>query len=108
MPNNGRSEAAGGEPLDPADDRLRDANEQLTLTVLRVQEQAEELDRVLKTLVASAVTLQTKNDDLEKFHDMVVGRELRLAELEKHVTQLQAKLDQMTSEARPRKTEPSA
>jgi DNA repair ATPase RecN len=102
MPNKRKRGAAAVGAPNPANARLRDANEQLTLAVLRVQEQAEELERVVRALKASEGGLQTKNDELEKFHDMVVGRELRLAELEKQVTRLQAKIDQLTSEAKTR------
>jgi DNA repair ATPase RecN len=98
MPDKEKSDAAGVGPPDPADDRLRDVNEQLTLAMLRVQEQAEELERIVRALKASEASLQTKNNELEKFHDMVVGRELKLVELEKQVTRLQAKIDQLTSE----------
>lgn len=102
MPDKEKKQAAAVGPPDPADDRLRDVNEQLTLAVLRVQEQAEELERLVRTLKASGAGLQTKNEELEKFHDLVVGRELRIVELEKQVTRLQAKIDQLTSEANAR------
>jgi PAS domain S-box-containing protein len=59
---------------------------------------AEELERVVSALKASEAELQTKNDELEKFHDMIVGRELKLVELKKQVTRLQGKIDELTSE----------
>jgi hypothetical protein len=102
MPDEGKGEAAGVGPPDRPDDRLRDVNQQLALAVLRVQEQAEELERVVRALKASEGNLQTKNDELEKFHDMVVGRELRLVELERQVTRLQATIDQLTAEKKAR------
>jgi prefoldin subunit 5 len=98
MPNTENHDAGTVGPPDPADGRLRDVNQRLTLAVLRVQEQAEELERVIGALKATETGLQTKNDELEKFHDIVVGRELRLVELEKQVARLQAVIDQLTAE----------
>jgi predicted nucleic acid-binding Zn-ribbon protein len=97
MPNTENNASAAAGPPDPAADRLREVNERLTLAMLRVQEQAEELERVVRALKASEADLHTKNNELEKFHDMVVGRELRIMELEKEVTRLQAKIDLLTS-----------
>jgi DNA repair ATPase RecN len=98
MPDKEKKEGAGVGPPDSADDRLRDINEQLTLAVLRVQEQAEELERVVRALKASEAGLQMKNNELENFYDIVVGRELKLVELERQVTRLQARIDELTSE----------
>ncbi|MER3423563.1 MAG: hypothetical protein C4293_10350, partial [Nitrospiraceae bacterium] len=49
MPNEGNPEGSG-QP-DVADNRLRDANEQLTLTALRAQEQTEESAQRYRDLV---------------------------------------------------------
>jgi hypothetical protein len=42
----------------------------------------------VERLTASQRDLQDKIDDLEQFHDVVVGRELKMIELEKQVKDL--------------------
>lgn len=112
MPNETQIEATGG-PSDvvhvqrtPAD-KLRDANEQLTLATLRAQLEAEasagiaeQLRQFVSKLEASEIALQEKNEELENFHEIVVGRELKMMQLEKENEQLRKEVDRLKSEAR--------
>jgi hypothetical protein len=86
-------------------DKLRDANEQLTLATLRAQVEAEasagiaeQLRRLVSKLEASETALQEKNEELENFHDIVVGRELKMMQLEKENEQLLKEVDRLKSE----------
>jgi PAS domain S-box-containing protein len=54
----------------------------------QIQDLNDELRRKVQELEESKQTLQDKNDDLEKFHDLVVGRELKMIELESEVRKL--------------------
>lgn len=112
MPNVTQTEATG-EPAGvvhdqrtPAD-KLRDANEQLTLATLRAQVEAEasagiaeQLRRLVSKLEASETALHEKNEELENFHDIVVGRELKMMQLEKENEQLLKEVNRLKSEAR--------
>ena len=65
----------------------------LTLTsVVRVALQSRvrqyEVRDLVERLTASQTELQEKIHDLERFHDVVVGRELKMIELEKQVEEL--------------------
>ncbi|WP_447977216.1 response regulator [Candidatus Nitrospira bockiana] len=51
-----------------------------------------EYERMLRDLQQSKAELQEKIHDLEKFEEVVVGRELRMIELEKELEQLREKL----------------
>jgi PAS domain S-box-containing protein len=52
----------------------------------------EERERLLAELLESRRLLQEKVDELEGFHDAVVGRELKMMELEKEVINLRQQL----------------
>jgi hypothetical protein len=54
----------------------------------KVQQLNEELQRKVRELEDSKAELQEKNEDLESFHDVVVGRELKMMELEKELSKL--------------------
>jgi hypothetical protein len=43
---------------------------------------------LVERLTASQTELQEKIQDLEQFHDVVVGRELKMIELEKQIEEL--------------------
>jgi FixJ family two-component response regulator len=65
----------------------------LTLTsivrvALRSRVHQYEMRDLVERLTASQTQLQEKNNDLEQFHDVVVGRELKMMELEKQVEEL--------------------
>jgi PAS domain S-box-containing protein len=49
--------------------------------------------KLMRELKASQLNLQEKVSDLEKFQEAVVGRELRMIELEKELKALQERLD---------------
>jgi PAS domain-containing protein len=51
-----------------------------------------EYERVMEELEKSKATLQDKVRDLELFHDVVVGRELKMMQLEKEIAMLREKL----------------
>jgi len=65
----------------------------LTLTsvvrvALRSRVRQYEVRHLVERLTASQTELQEKIHDLERFHDVVVGRELKMIELEKQVEEL--------------------
>lgn len=95
----------GQQASEPAD-KLRDANEQLTLATLRAQVEAEasasiaeQLRGVVSKLETSETAMQEKNEELENFHDIVVGRELKMMQLEKENEQLQREVNRLRAEA---------
>lgn len=109
MPN--EVHVATGQPADVVNDQhtpieyLRDANEHLTLAALQAQAEAEtlggmaqQLRGLVTKLEASETTLREKNEELENFYDIVVGRELSMMRLEKENKQLQREVDQLRSE----------
>ena len=46
---------------------------------------------LVERLTASQSELQDKISDLEQFHDVVIGRELKMIELEKQVKELKGR-----------------
>jgi hypothetical protein len=65
----------------------------LTLTsvvrvALRSRARQYEVRDLVERLTTSQSELQDKITDLEQFHDVVIGRELKMIELEKHVEEL--------------------
>jgi hypothetical protein len=50
----------------------------------------------VERLTASQIALQEKIHDLEQFHDVVVGRELKMIELEKQVEELKRSAHMVT------------
>ncbi len=112
MPNEMHVEATHLQPEVVKDhftpmETLQDANEHLTLATLHAQEDAEasaglseKLRRLVQKLEASEAALWEKNMELEKFHDLVVDRELTLIRVEKENGQLRLELDRLRSEAR--------
>jgi PAS domain S-box-containing protein len=56
------------------------------------------LQQVVRELETSLADLQERNEELEKFHDITVGRELKMMQLEKEVERLQRELEKLTSE----------
>jgi PAS domain S-box-containing protein len=51
------------------------------------------LQQLVRELKASRADLQERNEELEKFHDMTVDRELKMMQLEKEVERLQRELE---------------
>jgi len=58
---------------------------------------AERLDRLVTKLEASEKALKERNAELENFHDIVVGRELKMSRLEKEIERLQQEVTRLTS-----------
>src|SRR5215831_4313070 len=58
-------------------------------------------ERVVRDLRASQAELQEKILDLEKFEEVVVGRELKMISLEKEIETLRAQLEKMKAEGQP-------
>ena len=56
----------------------------------QIQDLNDELRRKVQELEESKQTLQERNDDLEKFHDLVVGRELKMMDLERELSKLKS------------------
>src|SRR5438876_594706 len=56
-------------------------------------------EKILRDLEQSKAELQEKILDLEKFEEVVVGRELKMIALEKEVEKLQRELNQLKAEA---------
>lgn len=61
-----------------------------------------EYEKVVRDLERSKEELQEKNEDLEKFHDVVVGRELKMMQLEKDAQELQKELAKVKGERKDR------
>jgi transcriptional regulator with GAF, ATPase, and Fis domain len=61
-------------------------------TVQALRESQDQLRRTVVDLECSREALQEKVKDLETFHDVVVGRELKMMELEQEVTELRQAL----------------
>ena len=64
----------------------------LLVDVTELKRQAEEHRELNAQLKASQARLQEKIDELEKFAEVTVGRELRMIELEKEVEHLRSRL----------------
>jgi PAS domain S-box-containing protein len=75
-----------------AEEALRQANEQLER---RAVERTQELQEVNRKLERQKEELQEKIDQLEKFHDVVVGRELKMIKLEKDIKTLQEEVEKL-------------
>jgi len=84
--------------LNEEKDTVRQVKRLLANLVEREQAEAE-LRKTLKKLEASQSALQDKINDLEKFEDVVIGRELKMAELEKENRELRA--ERLNSASRP-------
>jgi len=70
-----------------AEEQLREAHQQLEQ---RVKDRTRELEEANRAL-------QEKNRELEEFADVVVGRELRMIELEKEIKRLREELDRVSA-----------
>jgi GAF domain-containing protein len=68
-----------------AEDKIRVLNEAL-------MQKVEEYERVVRELERSRADLQEKVEELEKFEEAVVGRELKMIELEKDVERLRSRI----------------
>jgi len=82
--------------LKQAEESLRNYRDELEV---RVQQRTNELaaslkekEGLLEDLKRSELVLQEKLDDLEKFHDVTVGRELKMIEMEKELQRLRREL----------------
>ncbi|MGH7232455.1 MAG: hypothetical protein ACREJU_14015, partial [Nitrospiraceae bacterium] len=67
------------------EEKLHHLNAELT-------KQVQAYEAVVKELKTSKDTLEEKNEALERFHDVVVDRELKMIELEKEVQKLKQRL----------------
>ena len=75
--------------LSEANAQLHKAREE---SEVRVHERTADLQAALKKLEASQMELQQKIEDLENFHEVVVGRELKMIALEKELETLKRRL----------------
>lgn len=71
------------------EERLREAHQQLEQRVIERTHELEEANRAL----------QEKNRELEEFADVVVGRELKMIDLEKEVKRLREELERLNCDA---------
>lgn len=55
------------------------------------------LQQLVRELETSRADLQERNEELERFHDITVGRELKMMHAEKEVKRLQRELDALAS-----------
>jgi predicted nucleic acid-binding Zn-ribbon protein len=55
-------------------------------------QKVEEYERVVRELERSRADLQEKVEELEKFEEAVVGRELKMIELEKELERLRSRI----------------
>lgn len=92
-------------PAEVVTEKLRNANEHLTLATLQAQVEAEtstataeRLSRLVVDLEASQKELREKNEELENFHTMVVGRELNMMRLEKENERLRREVTSLKSQ----------
>ena len=79
---------------------LRDADGKL-IGAIGILRDMRAYERVVRDLRASQTELQEKIADLEKFEEVVVGRELKMIALEKEVEILRRQLEKMTPEGQP-------
>jgi C4-dicarboxylate-specific signal transduction histidine kinase len=68
-----------------AEEALKEAKNKLEKRVLERTAELKEVN----------ITLQERLADLEQFHDVVVGRELKLIELEKEIQRLRHEIDRL-------------
>src|SRR5581483_11236791 len=75
-----------------------DGSAQLHGLLLDISEskRAAELQQLVGKLEESEAMLREKNEELEKFHDIVVDRELTMIRLEREVERLRRKLNMLT------------
>src|SRR3989449_909723 len=78
---------------------LRDADGKV-IGAIGILRDMREYEKVVRDLEESKAELQEKILDLEKFEEVVVGRELKMIALEKEVEKLQRELDQLKAESR--------
>ena len=76
---------------------LRDANGKV-IGAIGILRDMRAYERVLSDLRASQAELQEKILDLEKFEEVVVGRELKMIALEKEVESLRQQLERLKTE----------
>ena len=63
-----------------------------------LDQQVQAYAAVVRDLKASQAELQEKINDLEKFEEVVVGRELKMIALEKEIAALQRERDRLKAE----------
>src|SRR5204863_6801026 len=76
---------------------LRDADGKL-IGAIGILRDMRAYERVVRDLRASQAELQEKILDLEKFEEVVVGRELKMIALEKEVESLRQQLERLKTE----------
>jgi hypothetical protein len=72
----------------------------LLLDITESKAQAERLRQVIRDLEASQASLKEKVEELEKFQDLTIGRELKMIQLEKELAHLQRELAKLQSDRR--------
>jgi septal ring factor EnvC (AmiA/AmiB activator) len=66
------------------------AQQQIERLNADLAKQVDAHQSAIRQLQAATTALKEKNEELEQFHDIVVGRELKMIELEKELRKLQS------------------
>ncbi len=74
--------------------QLRQTQEQIRQLNESLLQKIRDYEQVMKDLRASRISLQQSVNELERFEEAVIGRELKMASLEKEVEELRKKLGQ--------------
>ncbi len=74
--------------------RLRQAQEQVRQLNESLLQKITDYEQIMKDLRTSRISLQQTVNDLERFEEAVIGRELKMASLEKEVEELRKELGQ--------------
>ena len=74
--------------------RLRQAQEQVRRLNESLLQKVTDYEQVMKDLRTSRASLQQAVNELERFEEVVIGRELKMASLEKEVEKLRRELGQ--------------
>lgn len=70
----------------------------LLLDITQSKRTEATLQQLVRELETSRADLQERNEELEKFHDITISRELKMMQVEKEVERLQRELEKLTSE----------
>jgi chromosome segregation ATPase len=89
-----------------AEERIKALNAQLVSDLAQRQNLVEQLQDERQRLEKSQIQLQEKITDLEQFHDVVVGRELKMVELGKEVGRLRAEVAVLKPQATTQPSQP--
>lgn len=74
--------------------QLRQTQEQIRQLNESLLQKIRDYEQVMKDLRASRISLQQSVNELDRFEEAVIGRELKMASLEKEVEELRRELGQ--------------